>query len=134
MKRHVLETCLFMKGYLPGYIYRTLIVICTHPISIFYIIYNLHLLSYNGCICLRSILNISATYMNFDHYIGIRGVRSSGRLIATQRHVLRSKSLIVKFINIVAVEVFHYKNLEFLHFTINHLAIQIYKYIYMERK
>jgi len=42
MKRHVLETCLFMKGYLPGYIYRTLILNCNHSYS--------HILIYNICI------------------------------------------------------------------------------------
>ena len=34
MKRHVLETCMFIKWYFLGYIYRTLILICNHSISI----------------------------------------------------------------------------------------------------
>ena len=68
MKRHVLETCMFVKGYLPGYIYRTLILICTHPTSILLFNIWLQLLSYDACLCLRSILNISAAYTTFGHY------------------------------------------------------------------
>jgi len=47
-----------------------------HPTSIPFIIYNLHILSYDGCICVQSILNIFVAYTTFGRYIGIRA--SSG--------------------------------------------------------
>lgn len=78
MKRHVLETSLLVKGYLHGYTYRTLILISNHHISILYTIYNLQSLSYDGCLCLRSIFNIFVAYTTFGHYIDIRATFDPG--------------------------------------------------------
>ena len=96
MKRHVLETCLFVKGYLLGYIYMTLILIFNHPTSIF--LYNIQftITILRWMYLSTKYFNISIAYTTFGHYIGIRVVRSSGRSTAAQSHALRSRPLAIK--------------------------------------